>query len=129
MLTSLPLWSVMITRGINGLIYYAINTKIPVYMEMVLGYQLQGNGLINSLFYVAICSTQLISGPMARWVIGKKWFSRTVTRKIFESIGKLILIASKTIEKLLIVTIYFLVFSSFWYCSLFGYHTKSWKST
>ncbi|XP_053207125.1 putative inorganic phosphate cotransporter isoform X1 [Panonychus citri] len=87
MLTSLPLWSVMITRGINGPIYYAINTKIPIYMEMVLGYQLQGNGLINSLFYVAICSTQLISGPMARWVIGKKWFSRTVTRKIFESIA------------------------------------------
>lgn len=78
----------MISRGINGLIYYAINSKIPVYMETVLGYKLKGNGVINSLLYVAICSTQLITGPASRYVINKKWLTKTVTRKVFESIGK-----------------------------------------
>ncbi|XP_053204770.1 sialin-like isoform X2 [Panonychus citri] len=83
--TSLPLWSIFWVRGLSGLAYYTINTKIPVYLEQILHYDITNNGLINSSFYVVIALAQLITGPLAKLIILKKWLPRTLTRKIFES--------------------------------------------
>ncbi|XP_015783959.1 sialin-like [Tetranychus urticae] len=85
--TSLPLWAVFWNRGLIGLAYYTVNSKIPVYMEKVLNYKIENNGLLNSLFYVFVCMAQLIAGPASKAIILKGWLSRTVTRKIFESIA------------------------------------------
>lgn len=88
MFLSLPLWSVTIARGISSLGYHTVNSKIPLYLETILGYPLQGNGLINSAFYLAEALGQFISGPLSKFIATKGYLNLTVTRKLFESIGK-----------------------------------------
>lgn len=89
MFLSLPLWSVSVARGISALGYHAVNSKIPLYLESILGYPLQGNGLINSALYLAEGLSQLICGPLSIFITKKGFLDLTVTRKIFENIGKL----------------------------------------
>uniref|UniRef100_T1JWQ3 Major facilitator superfamily (MFS) profile domain-containing protein n=2 Tax=Tetranychus urticae TaxID=32264 RepID=T1JWQ3_TETUR len=89
MFLSLPLWSVTIARGISSLGYHTVNSKIPLYLETILGYPLQGNGLINSAFYLAEALGQFISGPLSKFIATKGYLNLTVTRKLFESIALL----------------------------------------
>ncbi|XP_015784631.1 sialin [Tetranychus urticae] len=87
LLTSIPLWSIIITKGLIGLAYSVIQTKVPVYLASVLGYDIQNNGLINSLFYIAVALSQLVCGPLSNYIITKGWLSKIITRKLFESIA------------------------------------------
>lgn len=98
MITSLPLWSVIITKGIIGLAYSVINSKIPVYLDSVLGYKLENNGLINGLLYIGSGSTQLTCGPISKYLIARGLIGRTATRKLFETICEKLIMFMFTIN-------------------------------
>ncbi|XP_015783026.1 sialin-like [Tetranychus urticae] len=89
MFTSVPLWSATIARGILSTAYNVVNSRIPLYLEIILGYPLQKNGFINSAFYLIDACSQLISGPLSRYIASKGYLSLGATHKLFESISLL----------------------------------------
>uniref|UniRef100_T1KRX7 Major facilitator superfamily (MFS) profile domain-containing protein n=1 Tax=Tetranychus urticae TaxID=32264 RepID=T1KRX7_TETUR len=86
-LTSLPLWSVIIARGLMGLAHSLIYAKVPVYLCSVLGYNIKDNGSINAIFYIAMGVSQFACAPLAKYIMHKGWLSPTATRKLFESVS------------------------------------------
>lgn len=88
-ITSPVLWSITLAKAGTGFGYMIVNTKIPAYLESQLGMDLHENGSLNGILYIALCTSQLSIGPITKYLMKKKYLSRSMIRKICESIGKL----------------------------------------
>lgn len=87
MLTSVPLWAIIITQMCSNWTYYTLLTSLPAYMDNVLHFDLQSNGFLSALPYLGAWLVSSLSGVVADRLIERRVFSVTVTRKIFTAIG------------------------------------------
>lgn len=85
--SSVPIWSIITAKGCLAMGVMIYNTKIPAYLESELGMDLTSNGSFNSLLYIAIAISNLSAAPMFKFLINKGYVSRTLGRKLAESIS------------------------------------------
>ncbi|XP_058803317.1 putative inorganic phosphate cotransporter [Phymastichus coffea] len=89
-LTSIPVWALLVTQCVQAWGFWLLLSKIPSYMGDVLKYDIQNNGLISSLPY--LCAW-LLSFPVS---FGSDWAIRTgklsvhTSRMIYNTIGEII---------------------------------------
>uniref|UniRef100_A0A224XBP6 Putative inorganic phosphate cotransporter n=1 Tax=Panstrongylus lignarius TaxID=156445 RepID=A0A224XBP6_9HEMI len=86
-LTSLPLWALIIGQIGHDWGLFTIITDLPKYMKSVMHFTITENGLLLSLPYLLMWIVAILSGYLVDWMLRKKFFGRTTTRKIFTTLA------------------------------------------
>jgi MFS family permease len=66
-----------------------MQTKLPAYLEDVLGLSASENGLLNSYLFIGAAVMAVVGPYCSEIVITRKWLSPTNTRKLFAAIANL----------------------------------------
>ncbi|XP_061597282.1 sialin isoform X2 [Cololabis saira] len=82
-----PLWAIIVTQMCSNWSYYTLLTSLPTYMNDILHFDLQSNGLLSSLPYLGCLPVSLLSGVAADHLIKRKVCSVTAVRKVFTFSG------------------------------------------
>ncbi|VVC33105.1 Major facilitator superfamily,Major facilitator superfamily domain [Cinara cedri] len=86
-LTSLPVWAIVITHGASVFGYFTIVNQLPTYMKYLLHYDIKANGLLSSLPYLGKFFMAFTAGIIADRILNAEKMTKTMTRKIFTAIG------------------------------------------
>ncbi|XP_035730522.1 putative inorganic phosphate cotransporter [Vespa mandarinia] len=87
-LTSVPVWALLITQSVQNWGFWMLLTKMPSYMNSALGYDIQQNGTMSALPYL---TAWILSFPFSYFsdlCIRKKIITLEVSRKICNTIGQ-----------------------------------------
>uniref|UniRef100_A0A3Q1HB86 Sialin n=1 Tax=Anabas testudineus TaxID=64144 RepID=A0A3Q1HB86_ANATE len=90
MMMSVPLWAIIVTQMCSNWAYYTLLTSLPTYMDNILHFDLQSNGLVSALPYLGGMIFSTLSGFAADKLIERRVFSVTVVRKLFTLTGMLL---------------------------------------
>lgn len=85
---SLPFWAILLAHMGQNYGYETLMTELPSFMKQVLHFNLQSNGLLSALPYLAMWLFSMFISHVADWMISSNRFSITATRKIINSIGQ-----------------------------------------
>ncbi|XP_077288067.1 putative inorganic phosphate cotransporter [Arctopsyche grandis] len=85
--TSLPLWALLCTQTGCNWCFLTILLEAPSYMKMALGINMQQSGFYSSLPFIAMWVFAMFMSIVADYLINKKIFTVTTTRKICNTIG------------------------------------------
>lgn len=86
-MTSVPLWGLIIAQIGHDWGLFTIITDLPKYMKTVMHFSIAQTGLRSALPYLAMWIVAILSGILVDWLLSKKVFSVTSTRKIFTTIA------------------------------------------
>ncbi|XP_064600100.1 sialin-like [Liolophura sinensis] len=87
-MTSLPVWAIIVANTTSDWGAYTLLTGIPTYMNEVLKFDIASNGLYSALPYIGFWIGIYISGWMADCVRESGCLTTTWTRKIWEVFGQ-----------------------------------------
>ncbi|KAK5908782.1 hypothetical protein CgunFtcFv8_016811 [Champsocephalus gunnari] len=88
-LTSGPLWAIVVAHFSYNWTFYTLLTLLPTYMKEVLGFSIQQNGMLSALPYIGCVVLAVLSGQLADH-LRETCLVRTVTvRKVFSIVGML----------------------------------------
>lgn len=82
-LTSIPVWAMIIGNIGHDWTFYIIVTLLPQYMSYVLHFNIKDNGLINTLPYIAMFMISLSSAKLADTIVKREWVSKTTQSKTY----------------------------------------------
>lgn len=82
LLTSLPVWAIIVTHGMSVFGYFTISNQLPSYMERVLHFDIKKNGFLSSLPYIGKYAMALTSSYVADRILRSGKLSTTTTRKL-----------------------------------------------
>ncbi|XP_029848750.2 sialin [Ixodes scapularis] len=88
-LLSQPVWMCALIKFCSAWSFYTLLTELPSYLENVLHFEIQKNGLLNAGLYLSQGVVGLVSSYIADRVIERRLLGVTSTRKVLESIGLL----------------------------------------
>ncbi|XP_015524856.1 putative inorganic phosphate cotransporter isoform X1 [Neodiprion pinetum] len=86
-ITSVPVWSLIIVHCGQNWGYWTLLTEMPSYMNHILGFDISKNGFISALPYLAMWLLSFPFSWFSDYVIRRGWVSRAVSRKVSNSIG------------------------------------------
>ncbi|KAJ8979410.1 hypothetical protein NQ317_015842 [Molorchus minor] len=88
-LTSLPVWAIIVTHGCSVFGYFTVVNQLPTYMKDVLHFNIKENGVLSSLPYLG----KYVMAVLASWLADKLRqsgrLSTTATRKSFTTVAVL----------------------------------------
>nr|XP_032810392.1 sialin-like [Petromyzon marinus] len=87
MALSLPVWALNVAMFCSSWAFYTIFTSMPTFMSTVLHFNLQENGQLTALPYVAGWLCTLLGGWAADAILRQKLLSTTATRKSLTFLG------------------------------------------
>ncbi|XP_068183676.1 sialin-like isoform X2 [Antennarius striatus] len=85
--TSRPLWAIVVAHFSFNWTFYTLLTLLPTYMNDVLGFSIQHNGILSALPYLGSGFSALISGQLADYLRETRLYRTTIVRKIFNTVG------------------------------------------
>ncbi|RWS15377.1 Sialin-like protein [Dinothrombium tinctorium] len=88
--SSLPVWSIGIAKFCGQMGLMAFKTKLPAYMATVLHLPIDENGTINALIFICLIAGMSVTGFLSDYIERRKLLSKTMSRKLFETISYLI---------------------------------------
>lgn len=88
-LTSWPIWALVIAQIGHDWGFFTMVTDLPKYMKDVLHFNVKQNGVWSSVPYIFMWIISMSSGWLCDWLISRKSLSLTKARKTFTTIGKL----------------------------------------
>ncbi|XP_014246507.1 putative inorganic phosphate cotransporter isoform X2 [Cimex lectularius] len=86
-ITSRPLWALLVVHMAQNWGFWTLLTMIPSYIKGVLNFNIQENGMLSSLPYIAMWLCTLIFSALADMVNRRKWLSLNFSRKMWNSIA------------------------------------------
>ncbi|XP_075225441.1 putative inorganic phosphate cotransporter isoform X2 [Lycorma delicatula] len=86
-LTSVPLWGLIIAQIGHDWGLFTIITDLPKYMKSVMHFSIAQNGFLSAAPYLVMWIAALISGWIVDWLINVKQYSVTFVRKLFITIA------------------------------------------
>ncbi|XP_061084829.1 sialin-like [Conger conger] len=84
---SLPLWAIIVAHFSYNWTFYTLLTLLPTYMNNVLGFGIQQNGLLSALPYLGCWVLALFGGQLADYLRETCLFPTVAVRKAFSIIG------------------------------------------
>ncbi|XP_063913674.1 sialin-like [Zophobas morio] len=82
-LTSAPVWAIIIYSFTDDWAFYTLLTQLPTYLEDRFGYDLEKIGFLSGLPYICTLSVVIFSGQLADWLRKTDIFTTTQVRKFF----------------------------------------------
>ncbi|XP_061938507.1 putative inorganic phosphate cotransporter isoform X4 [Apis cerana] len=86
--TSLPFWAILIAHMGQNYGYETLMTELPTFMKQILNFDIESNGTVSALPYLAMWIFSMLISHVADWMISSGRFNHTLTRKIVNSIGQ-----------------------------------------
>ncbi|KAL1129021.1 hypothetical protein AAG570_013553 [Ranatra chinensis] len=86
-LTSVPLWGLIIAQIGHDWGLFTIITDLPKYMKSVMHFSITQNGLWSAAPYLVMWMFAILSGWIVDWLVGPRHVNITIVRKIFVSIA------------------------------------------
>lgn len=83
MLTSTPVWAIIITHGCSVFGYFTVVNQLPTYMKYILNFDIKQNGLLSSLPYLGKYLFAILTSAIADYLRRTKRLSVTGIRKLF----------------------------------------------
>ncbi|XP_051774833.1 sialin isoform X3 [Erpetoichthys calabaricus] len=90
MLTSLPLWAIIIAHFCINWSFYTLLTTLPSYMAQVLHFSIKENGFLSAVPYFTSWVMSIICGQLADRMRERRIVSTTFVRKMFTVIGSVL---------------------------------------
>ncbi|KAL4639957.1 sialin [Arapaima gigas] len=87
MFTSMPVWAIVVAHFSYNWTFYTLLTLLPTYMNSILGFSIQQNGMLSALPYLGCWFLALLGGQLADCLRERKLLSTVVVRKTFSFIG------------------------------------------
>lgn len=75
----------------HAVLFFLVVVNLPKYMKDVLKFNIKQNGMLSSLPYVSLWICGIISGVISDYLIEKEIVSLLNVRKIYTTIGKMII--------------------------------------
>uniref|UniRef100_A0AAG5D7W2 Major facilitator superfamily (MFS) profile domain-containing protein n=1 Tax=Anopheles atroparvus TaxID=41427 RepID=A0AAG5D7W2_ANOAO len=82
-ITSPPVWAIILTHGASVFGFFTVVNQLPTYMKYILHFNIKENGLLSSLPYFGKYAMAVISSYLADYLRKTGKLSTTATRKIF----------------------------------------------
>lgn len=82
-LTSVPVWAIIVTHGCSVFCYFTVVNQLPTYMKDVLHFNIKKNGLLSSLPYLGKYVMAVLASYAADKIRKSGRMSTTLTRKVF----------------------------------------------
>ncbi|XP_012695874.1 sialin [Clupea harengus] len=86
-LTSMPLWAIVVAHFSYNWTFYTLLTLLPTYMNDILGFSIQQNGMLSALPYLGCWILALLGGQLADYLRETCQFRTVAVRKAFTLIG------------------------------------------
>ncbi|XP_061188671.1 sialin-like [Saccostrea echinata] len=86
-LTSLPVWAILVTNAAGNYGAYMLLTQIPTYLKEVLKFNIKSNGIYSMIPYLAFWMMIIVAGIFADTLISRQILSIKWTRKLCCAIG------------------------------------------
>lgn len=93
-LTSRLVYALVFTQFCSNFCTYVFLTNLPTYMKEVLKFDIKSNGFLSSIPYILFWLFIILSGILSDIIIKSGKYSRTCVRKIFNTLGFLVPMAS-----------------------------------
>jgi len=87
-LTSLPVWAIIISQTGIDFSFYVMTTDLPKYLSDVMRFDVEKNGLYSSLPQVLNFFSAMAFGLLSDVCINKQYLSVKNTRRIFTTAGE-----------------------------------------
>lgn len=94
-ITSAPMLALICAQIGHDWGFFIMVTDLPKYMSDVLNFPIKENGLFSALPYAVMWIVSITTGFLGDWMITKNIMGITMSRKVFTTIGKYILITHK----------------------------------
>ncbi|KAL1115819.1 hypothetical protein AAG570_006109, partial [Ranatra chinensis] len=82
-LSSAPVWAIVLTHGSSVFCYFTVVNQLPTYMKNVLAFEIKENGFFSSFPYLGKYVMALGTGFLADYLKSSGKISTTMTRKFF----------------------------------------------
>lgn len=82
-LTSVPVWAIVVTHGCSVFGYFTVVNQLPTYMKYILNFNIKENGMLSSLPYLGKYIFALATSSLADYLRRTNKLSVTAIRKIF----------------------------------------------
>ncbi|CAB1343611.1 unnamed protein product [Coregonus sp. 'balchen'] len=86
-LTSMPLWAIVVAHFSYNWTFYTLLTLLPTYMSDVLGFSIKENGALSALPYIGCGLLAVLGGQLADYLRENCFYRTVVVRKAFSLIG------------------------------------------
>lgn len=83
MLTSGPVWAIVMAHFSENWGFYTLLTFLPTFMHDVFKFQTSQTGFMSAVPYLAMAIVLQVAGHMADWLLKMRILSRTNIRKLF----------------------------------------------
>uniref|UniRef100_A0A8C5G956 Sialin n=1 Tax=Gouania willdenowi TaxID=441366 RepID=A0A8C5G956_GOUWI len=70
---SVPLWAIVVAHSSYNWTFYTLLTLLPTYMNVILGFSIQKNGILSALPYMGCAVTAVLSGQVVDYLREKAW--------------------------------------------------------
>ncbi|KAM6997678.1 sialin [Tautogolabrus adspersus] len=85
--TSRPLWAIVVAHFSYNWTFYTLLTLLPTYMNDILGFSIQQNGILSALPYMGCAVFAVLSGQLADYLRETLLYRTVVVRKSFTLVG------------------------------------------
>uniref|UniRef100_A0A1A9WA66 Major facilitator superfamily (MFS) profile domain-containing protein n=1 Tax=Glossina brevipalpis TaxID=37001 RepID=A0A1A9WA66_9MUSC len=89
-LTSTPLWAILITQCGQSWAFYTQLTELPTYMSNILHYDIESNALLNAVPYLTSWIMGIACSALADWMLRKRYISLLNSYKLWNSIASIV---------------------------------------
>ena len=87
MLTSVPVWAIIIAHTSENWGWYTLLTQLPTYLKRILKFSLKESGVLSALPYLCMVLVVQCAGRLADFLRKENIISTTAVRRSFNSIG------------------------------------------
>ncbi|XP_061400937.1 putative inorganic phosphate cotransporter, partial [Musca vetustissima] len=89
-MTSVPLWAILITQCGQSWAFYTQLTELPTYMNNILHFEIQSNAVLNSVPYLTSWLVGIGCSAVADWMLERRYISTLNSYKFWNSIASII---------------------------------------
>jgi len=89
-LTSVPLWAILLTQCGQSWAFYTQLTELPTYMSNILHFDIQSNALLNAIPYLTSWFMGIACSALADWMLAKRYISQLNSYKLWNTISSVV---------------------------------------
>lgn len=89
-MTSVPLWAILITQCGQSWAFYTQLTELPTYMSNILHFDIQSNAVLNAIPYLTSWLVGIGCSAVADWMLERRWISTIHSYKLWNSIASIV---------------------------------------
>ncbi|KAL7743888.1 hypothetical protein ACLKA6_003115 [Drosophila palustris] len=89
-LSSVPLWAILLTQCGQSWAFYTQLTELPTYMSNILHFDIQSNALLNAIPYLTAWFVGIGCSALADWMLARRYISQLNSYKLWNTISSVV---------------------------------------